>query len=260
MTPMLRTPVAVLAVAAMLAACNRVPSHVIRPDDMSELLADRYVAEAVVDYNPQVWRTDSQRMALRDAVYLRHGVSQADVDTSLDWYGHNIARYMEVYDNTISILEARLAGSDTRLRAEQSMTIAGDSVDVWPESRFYAIGRLAPSHNVAFTLNSDENRERGDYYTWRAKFANHSGESTWTIVAEYSDSTLEYIAERVNGNGWHELTLQTDSTRNATRIYGSLMLTPSERASVWLDSVSLVRNHFKESSYNRRYRQRTIRK
>ena len=119
--------VALVAVSALLPACKGVPDHVIPPDEMSELLADRHIAEAVVDYNGPQWRTDSQRIALRDAVYLRHGVTQADVDTSLDWYGHNIGRYMEVYDRTIEILESRITGSDARVRAEQ-VTIAGDHV------------------------------------------------------------------------------------------------------------------------------------
>ena len=250
----------VLVVLSAVSACKRVPEHVIPPDDMAELLADRHIAEAVVDYNAQQWRTDSQRMALRDAVYARYGATQADVDTSLDWYGHHLARYMEVYDRTIEILEARVASSDTRLRADQSLTIAGDSVDVWPDSRFFAIGRLSPGRAVSFTLNADENRERGDYYTWRAKFANNQHEATWTVVAEYADSTLEYVAERVNGGGWHEITLQTDSSRTAVRVYGSLLLAHQGRGPQWLDSVSLVRNHLRPDTYNRRFRQRIIRK
>ena len=185
--------VALVAVSALLPACKGVPDHVIPPDEMSELLADRHIAEAVVDYNGPQWRTDSQRIALRDAVYLRHGVTQADVDTSLDWYGHNIGRYMEVYDRTIEILESRITGSDARVRAEQ-VTIAGDSVDVWPASRFYAMSRRSPARSLQFALNSDENSERGDLYTWRAKFANNQHEASWTVVAEYADSTLEYIA------------------------------------------------------------------
>ena len=80
------------------------------------------------------------------------------------------------------------------------------------------------------------------------------------MVAEYSDSTKEYIAEKINGNGWREISLQTDSTRTAVRIYGSLMLAVPERAAVWLDSVSLVRNHLIPDNYSKRYRQRTIRK
>lgn len=245
---------------APLSACKGVPDHVIEPDDMAELLADRHVAEAVVDYNAPQWRTDSQRVALRDAVYARHGATKQDVDTSLDWYGHNLARYMDVYDRTIEILEARLANSDTRLRAATNLTIAGDSVDVWPDSRFYAISAQSPSHNLNFSLAGDANRERGDYYTWRAKFTNNQHESTWTIVAEYSDSTKEYIYERVNGPGWHQITLQTDSTRTALRIYGSLMARLPDRGAMWLDSVSLVRNHLNSETYNRRFRQRILRK
>lgn len=248
-----------LVALVALAACKGVPDHVLPEDEMAELLADRYVADAVVDYNMSAWRTDSQRIALRDAVYARHGATKADVDTSLDWYAHNIARYMDVCDRTIEILEKRLAGSDSRLQAE-IMSVAGDSVDVWPSSRFLALSKRSPSQNVTFSLNKDENREHGDYYTWRVKFANNQNEGLWTLVAQYSDSTLEFISERVFGNGWHEISLQTDSTRTATRIYGSLMLNPAERGALWLDSISLVRNHLRPDTYNKRYRQRSIRK
>ncbi len=251
---------AVSAVAMLMAACNLVPSHVIEPEEMSQLLADRYVAESVVDYNQQHWRTDSDRIALRDAVYARYGVTQADVDTSLVWYGHNMARYMDVTERTIAILEERLAGSDSRLRAQRSLTAAGDSVDVWPDVRYYAVNRHSPTRNITFALDADENRERGDLYTWRVKMANNQTESAWTIVAEYSDSTKEYVAEKINGNGWREISLQTDSTRTAVRIYGSLMLAVPERGAVWLDSVSLVRDRLIPDNYNKRFRQRIIRK
>lgn len=258
----MRTLTGVIAVAGlslMIAACKGVPGYVIQPDEMAQLLADRHVAEAVVDYNPSEWRTDSQRIALRDAVYRRYGVTQADVDTSLDWYGHNIARYMDVYDRTIEILETRVASSDSRLKAEMTLTMAGDSVDVWPLSRYYAIVPTAPSRNIAFTLNSDENREWGDCYTWRAKFANNQHEAMWTMVAEYSDSTAEFLTERVNGSGWKEISLQTDSSRTATRIYGSLMLRPGDHTPMWLDSIALVRNHLRPDTYQRRSRQRFLR-
>ena len=255
-----RSTILCLLASCAICACKGVPDHVIPPEEMAELMADRHVADAVVDYNPQEWRTDSQRIMLRDAVYARYGVTVHDVDTSLDWYGHNIAKYMDVYDRTIEILEARVANSDTRLRTEQALSIAGDSVDVWGGSRFYAIEAMSPSRNITFSIGSDENREKGDYYTWRGKFVNHPGLSTWTIVAEYADSTMEYVVEKANGSGWHDLTLQTDSTREVSRIYGSLMLSQQDKGPVWLDSVSLVRNHINADKYSLRYRQRVIRK
>lgn len=255
---MKRLPLIVTSiVVCALAACKGVPGHVLPPEKMAQLMADRHVANAVVENNSSYWRTDSQRIALRDAVYARYGATQADVDTSLYWYAHNISRYMEVCDRSIEILEQRLAGSDSRLRAEQ-ISIAGDSIDVWPYSRYMAFGRRSPSYNVNVSLDKDENREPGDYYTWRAKFSNNSKDGLWTLVAEYSDSTLEYISTRVYGNGWHEISLQTDSTRTANRIYGSLMLKPGDHGPLWLDSISMVRSHLRPDRYSKRFSQRTL--
>lgn len=48
---MKKTPVIAFAGLLLVAACNRVPEHVIQPEPMARLMADVRVADAVVSVN-----------------------------------------------------------------------------------------------------------------------------------------------------------------------------------------------------------------
>ncbi len=221
------------------------------------LMADIHTGEGVVDMNRNDYETDSAKMALRMAIYERHGVSSADVDSSLAWYGRNLKEYMAMYDRTIEILEQRLTETGNRVAAE-AMSIAGDSVDVWAYPRYITFNALSPSRYITFGFAADENWERGDSYTWRAKLFNSGGDGYWTIAAEYADGSMESVRNPLNADGWQEIRFVTDSTRTARRVYGMLYGDGRAGTTLRLDSVELVRKRLNPETYGSRYRQRLI--
>ena len=252
-----RILIAALLAAAAFTACRKVPGSVIQPEQMAQLMADVHTAEGVIDMNHRLYRTDSSRQALRQSVFMRHGVTPEQVDSSLAWYGRNITFYMDVYDRTIEILEHRLVESGNRVAAA-ALSIAGDSVDVWSGARLLRINDRIPSRNFAFSYEADQNWEPGDIYTWRAKFFNSGELNRWGIVAEYTNGTIEYQISNVNGDGWHELMFITDSTLTAKRIYGFLAASNRPGFESVLDSVEMVRKRVNPVDYPRHYTQKRI--
>lgn len=240
MNKLFKTVLVVLAVAA--ASCNRVPDGVIKPEAMARLMADIRVADAVVNVNGADYRNRASREALRKAVFDRHGVTEAEFDSSLVWYGHNIGRYQDVTDRSIEILEERLeiAGSKA---TEAAMSIAGDSVDVWEKPRVYTFNEKSPTHFLTFSLETDRNWESGDVYTWRARFVVPPTKADWAITAHYDDGVVEILQSSVKSSapGKHEITFFTDSTRRADYISGWLEVEQPGHRPVVIDSVSLVR-------------------
>lgn len=247
-----------LTAAALFAAaaCSRVPSYVIAPDDMAELLADIHIGEGVVDQNYSAFNTDSAKLALKRSIYRHHGVTAEQVDTSLMWYGHNLTKYEEVYDRTIEILEKRL--SEVRsTEAMAAMAIAGDSVDVWNGARHLTIAGTSPSEFLTFALDRDENWEPGDVYQWKFKTLNNAGTISLSVFADYGDGVMEQSVASSSADGWHSVQLTTDSTREARRIYGVSRLTiPHEGGYLYVDSISLTRNRMNMPAYTQRFRQR----
>lgn len=248
-----------VVLAALAAACHRVPSGVIQPEEMAQLMADVHTGESVVDMNRRQYETDSAKQALKQSVYAAHGVTTEQVDSSMAWYGRNITRYIDVYDRTIEILEHRLNEMGNRVAAEAAMSASGDTVDVWPFPRHLAINRLSPTNIITFSFNSDENWEAGDVYTWRAHFFNNGSQSEWKIAALYSDGAVETVYNGFNGDGWREITLRSDSNRTLSRVTGYLLARLPENGAITIDSIGLVRKRLENEHYSERYRQRSVR-
>lgn len=235
------------------AACSKVPGDIIRPDDMAALMADVHVGEAVVEMNRTTFYNDSLRQAMKQSVLLRHSVTTEQFDSSLAWYGRHIDVYMEVYDATIERLEHRLIESGNRIAGDNALSIAGDSVDVWPDARYLAVSDRSPSRLVAFNFPRDPNWERGDRYVWRAKFVNATEKSEWLIGAEYADGDVEWITTQTDGDGWKEIAFQSDSLREPTRVYGYMSLRNRRGAPLFVDSIELVRRRLNADNYRRPY-------
>lgn len=238
-------------------ACSKVPGYVIPPNEMAGILADIHVGEAVIELNRTDYRTDSAKMVMLQSVLAKHNVSKHDLDTSFNWYGHNISYYMEVYDKTIDLLERRVAETGNRIAAE-NISIAGDSVDVWNYAPFITFNSMSPSSFITFSLNADENWEKGDSYTWRAKFTNNTENSIWGIMADYDDGSMEIFTSELTGDGWRELRFISDSTKTATRVYGYINAKPRGTTSIWADSLMLIRNRLDQESYRQHYRQQRV--
>ena len=66
----------------LLVACEQIPSHIIAPEQMEDLLVDIHKAEAISDNMP-LYATTEARERLRQSVLDRHEVTLAQFDTSL---------------------------------------------------------------------------------------------------------------------------------------------------------------------------------
>jgi len=224
---------------------------------MAELLADMHTGEAIVETSSRTFATDSSKQAFLQAIYEKHGVTREEVDSSLRWYGYNIERYMEVYDRTVEILEKRLekaqdiAGASAEGSTEIDVNLQGDSVDVWPGMRWRRFARNMPGNQITFSLSNDRNWEKGDVYTLRSKIIDNHGPLDYTIAADYSDGTHEYISASLPGDGWHDIQFVLDSSRTAQRVYGIVSYHPQKNENVFIDSISLMRTrwggHYRES-------------
>ncbi|MDE7427102.1 MAG: DUF4296 domain-containing protein [Muribaculaceae bacterium] len=250
----------ILAVLCVMVGCNKIPETVLGKESMAQLLADINMADMVIELNPSVYRSDTSRALLKQAVYARHGVTAAQVDTSLGWYARNMDRYMEVYDRTIEILEERTASSGAGI-GRTSVSVSGDSVNLWTGPATLVFSSRTPSRYVTFEIPGDENARAGDRYIWRSRFVNNYNPADWTIVGEYADSTVEIIHQSITTQGWNEISFQCDSTKRLKTVYGMLEIPLREAHDipVWADSILLIRKRLAPEMYSMRARQRVYR-
>lgn len=239
---MRRTGCIVLTATALLTTvtgCRKTPEGVIPPDDMAALVADTYMLEGVVDQNITQYPADSSRLLLKRSLYAARGYDQAQVDTSLAWYGRNIEVYVEVCDKAIEILQDRqhdLASANTR-----AISVAGDSVNVWPGTSHLTVGRNLPSRYLTFDIPADSNWHKGDIYELRYKLVNSNRGLRARMLVDYADGQTDYNETAGQSQGTTKLKLRIDSTRTPQRLYGYIDLGEQRGESFHIDSLTLVR-------------------
>lgn len=253
------TRIAVIALlAASFVACKHVPSGVIDPDRMAPLMADLYQGESMIEYNSNIYFTDSSKKVVKQSIFAAHGVSQADFDSSLVWYGHNISEFVKVCDAAIALLENRL--EEIPMDAvTTSVRVAGDSAQVWSLPTYYRITDRVPSRYLSFSLESDDEWKPGDCYDLDLKITPGASPVRTTLVVDYADGLTQYINASSGSAGWLRNHLQIDSTMTPTRVYGFINFDPAAGEIIYLDSISLMRTRLNRNTYYRRSNTTTVR-
>lgn len=251
----------VISSAIILASCNKVPSYVIQPDEMAELMADVRMADAVITVNPSAYGQDAKKMALKEEIFKKHGITSAQFDTSLVWYGHNIEKFQDINEMTIEILEDRLKEANARAAGEVAMTVAGDSVDLWNGYSYYEFTKNLPTQYLAFSYEADPNWEPGDIYTLRSRIVLPGSSAQWNLTTEYEDGAVDIITMVLSQSepNRQELSLHTDTARVAKRISGWMKIVPFNNKPAIIDSISLTRRRIDQGFPGQRpYQQKLI--
>lgn len=238
----------VAIVAIVAAGCSRRPDGVLSKGDMASLLADIHQGEGVIENERGTYYNDSLRRLLKQSIYQRHGVTREQVDSSMMWYGMHVEEYMEVYDKVIEILEKRqreaeALSSQTREAgsASTSLSLEGDSVDVWTLPRHLRFYDLAYNNYITYRINKDSYWQEGDRYTLRLKAINPRFPVDALVMVEYFDQSVDISNRSLHGPGWHEVSLSLNPDKDARAVYVSINYEPAADESMHLDSISLLR-------------------
>ena len=93
--------IAMLLLSAFVAvACTpSVPSDVIQPDEMEDILYDYYISQAMAGQALNQKDASYDRYVYFSAVLQKHGVTEADFDSSLVYYYSNAKRLHGIYSS-----------------------------------------------------------------------------------------------------------------------------------------------------------------
>ena len=245
-------------IAMLLTSCNSTPDEVLPQEKMAQLLADIHIGESIVDAERTKFYSDSLKKTVKQSILVKHNVSQAQLDTSFSWYGHHIEEYIAVYDRVIEILDDEINEYGSLTDELASVTLDGDSVDTWKGVSHYKFTKNSPSQFLSFNLPKDYTWKNGDFYTWKIKVGNKLSQIKWSIAADYSDGSSEFINSTATNEGWNEIQLVSDSTKTLNRVYGYIYITPNDSENVYIDSISLIRKRCDKIVYRQRFVQKTF--
>lgn len=225
-------------------ACDR-GGDVISEGKMADVTADLKLAEAFA--NSQMgWSSDSARASLRDAVFKKHGITLEQYDRSLEWYGHNLEKYVKLCDAV-----------DERLNKRESRILAGSAEardrenanSIWPYSPMLMLSPKGNTDAITFAISGID-LAKGDRLAWKLHLSDNPG-VTLTLGVDYAEGGTSYFIRRFTGQNGISAELQTDSSKVVKRVFGFMAVDSRRMLPLWVDSISLTTMPLAPENYSK---------
>ena len=110
----------------VVAACKpTVPSDIIQPDDMEDLLYDYHMADAMAEQAKGNYAENV--IAYRTAVLKKYGVTQEKFDTSMVYYMRHADQLHKIYEHVAQRLQDKAQELGTSVGTAGNFTANGDT-------------------------------------------------------------------------------------------------------------------------------------
>lgn len=223
-------------VAGTLLSCSNRPKGVLSDKEAASLLADLHIADTYVNiemsgasFDPK--ENDSIHKVFRQSIMAAHGVTEAQLDTTLGWYGHNLDKYEDMYELVLKNIEEKQKNINELASGKQAVQ------SLWPYGNTQRVqGSKDKETIVPYELNSIE-IPKGGRLQWDAKTINSKSPVEFFMAVEYTDGSTGYLQRNIMGDGKQTIALQTDSSLKAKRLYGYMRV--RQDVPLFLDSISL---------------------
>lgn len=230
----------------------QIPKEVIPEKEMEDLLYDYHIAKAMgegLSYNENY-----KKVLYTNYVYKKHGVTEAEFDSSLVWY----TRYTDVLADIYDRVNKRVKKDKEKIeylvaiRDNKPLTSKpGDSINLWWWEHLYKLSEHPLGNKLSFTIPSDSNFSSRDTLVWALDYLYLGAEpdSLWAAVMSmqilYSKDSIISETKKVMESGRHAITLQADSLGDIKNIKGFVYY-PERKDSLsklLLKDISLMRYH-----------------
>lgn len=252
---MTRFHVVLFILIVVVSGCNKRPKNILDEKTMVEIMAEIQIAEAY-DRNgkSESDMSGDRRQLLGRGILESHGVSVAEMDSTLAWYGKNMDEYAKLYkkvDQRLSKMQVKYARA-----AGESEENSGPSADLWPFGRHYVIDRNQLTDGLIVNIPVPD-LTVGDKLIWKLRTQGASSR-LMTLGVEYEDGHSELVTnKKMNMEPWIESSLQTDTLSKVANIFAVLSVEQTSPR-VFVDSIQLIHYPFNREEYNNKTYQKKI--
>jgi hypothetical protein len=216
---------------------------------MRHVLVDMQLAEAMINMNPQDYRTNEEKAVLYQSVFEKYSLTEAEYDSSLVWYGRNLDLYMRIYNLALTDVKNRIELMGD-VKPEAVSTSDSDSIDIWIYRRYYEFSPLNLSNTIVLDFKPNREYTSGSIFLLSFQVWGLSSAIPQTIdmkiCADQSDTTL-VMNKVIRTDGKHELMLKTLPTKKIKRLYGYIRFNEKKESSyhkIYLDDFQLMKFNY----------------
>ena len=238
-----------------VAACTpSVPEQYIQPDDMEDILYDYHISQAMAVKEES--GSDYYRNLYFRAVLKKHGVTQAEFDSSLVYYYTRADRFIDIYKKVQERLgeEAIVRGASvSEVERFSSMSLSGDTADVWEGKRYAMLLSQRPYHLMQFYQDADTSYHAGDSFlmTFGSKFLSQTGNRQTTLYLAITYQNDSTYSQNTMVTGFGETTLRIPVCRERVKnIRGYILVgqrledkPQDDVCLLFLDRIQMIRFH-----------------
>lgn len=226
---------------------KKVPKDVIQPQAMEDLLYDYHLATTLSADLP--YNENYKKEAYLAYVFKKHHVTEAEFDSSMVWYSRHSDEMTTIYQNLQKRMETtaeQLKKQTIRHSGEVSVSLSGDTVDLWQDRTLYWLTAYGLTNKLTFDLRADTSFHEKDRLVWEADFSflpkgKTSGRVVMGVNLTFSNDSTQGMTRVVSMSGMQRLVITPDSAFKYKNVTGFMYYTGEEETSVLVSHIQLMR-------------------
>ena len=204
-----------MLVLLLVVGCKpSVPSDIIQPDEMEDILYDYQLADAMAQ---QTKDFTYNQVAYREAVLKKYNITSADFDSSMVYYTRHTDNLHKIYESLSDRLREdamALGASESEVNRYSSSSNSGDTANVWNGYKSIVLMPNVPYNISSFSIVADTTYHKGDSFllTFRCNYIFQEGMRDGVAllaVCYENDSVASRVMRMPSSN---EYTLKIDNT------------------------------------------------
>lgn len=240
----------------LVMACEERPKDVLSRGKMEDVLYDYHLMQGVIDQLPSEERVEKAQDYL-NAVYEKHGITEAQFDSSVIYYNRHTKDLYKIYTNlknryTAANEEIQIVNGNNDMMAIYAT--GGDTTNLWSSASLIALRNKDLQNKESFTIHADTSFRRNDQFilTLTPLFLKESHEDydislCVGLGVMYTDGKHIGTTRVINNSGTQQLTIKAESDQKIKSITGFFYYRGKKatRNFCLIDDISLVRMHEK---------------
>lgn len=239
--------VSTLMLCGLFGCGKKVPKDVIQPQAMEDLLYDYHLATTLSADLP--YNENYKKEAYLAYVFKKHHVTEAEFDSSMVWYSRHSDEMTTIYQNLQKRMETtaeQLKKQTIRHSGEVSVSLSGDTVDLWQDRTLYWLTAYGLTNKLTFDLKADTSFHEKDRLVWEADFSflpkgKTSGRVVMGVNLTFSNDSTQGMTRVVSMSGMQRLVITPDSAFKYKNVTGFMYYTGEEETSVLVSRIQLMR-------------------
>ncbi|MDD2284493.1 MAG: DUF4296 domain-containing protein [Paludibacter sp.] len=182
-------------------ACSNRPDEVMSRREMRSFLTDLHLLEGVFSSNGTI--DEREKAYYYNALFLKHGITKAEFDSSLAYYTKNPKMFERIYTDVnkdLEKLDLDVADGKYFPVLPDSIRLKPEQANIWNLDTTFSFPKDSTRHNLYFSIKNTELLTKDIYsFSFRMRAFPHD-----SLDAGYSVFRIHYANGQVDSL-WHEV-------------------------------------------------------